>query len=318
VLRRPSSGTVSVVVHGHFPFGRPNTERPARVSSTGSAAALVVGVYPSAWHVSWQAPAYLASPIRRGAVAALAVDVEPTVFWAGDPASFQEMLASWKTATGFIDGDDPGAHGWVSSTSPAANGSSGAKVENRYLAPLGIGAASAAFTDVYPVFVTKSAGRGAHGRREQGDAIRDEYDSVAEDLGVPASSLPGRPTAKQLVTESLERFQGHIVRAVEEADAPLVITLGDETLQVLRRIPALTPEPPTETITDLYGARYGARGHLTVNGRRVEWLPLVHPGLLKGTARQLALDPVKRTGPGWNWLHSKWAQTMASGQSCRP
>jgi hypothetical protein len=251
-------------------------------------------------------------------VAALAVDVEPTVFWAGDPAGFPEILASWKTTIGFIDGDDPGAHGWVSNTSPTANGSSGAKVDKRYLAPLGIAAASAAFTDVYPVFVTKSVGRAAHGRREQGDAIRDEYDSIAEDLGFPASSLPRRPTAKHLVTDSLDRFQGHIMRAVEAADAPLVITLGDETLQVLRRIPALTPEPPAETITDLYGERYGARGHLAVNGRRVEWLPLVHPGLLKGTARQVTVDPAKRSGSGWNWLHSKWARTMTSGESYRP
>jgi len=46
----------------------------------------------------------------------------------------------------------------------------------------------------------------------------------------------------------------------------------------------------------------------------VEWLPLVHPGLLKGTAQQDAMHPAQRTGPGWNWLHSEWAQTMASGQ----
>ncbi len=58
-------------------------------------------------------------------------------------------------------------------------------------------------------------------------------------------------------------------------------TLGDETLQVLRRIPALTAEPPADTMADLHAGRYGARRHLTVNGRRVELLPLVHPGVLK-------------------------------------
>ncbi len=313
------SGTVAVMEDfGQFPFGRPNTERPARLPGLGSAAAVVVGWYPSAWRVAWTAPARLASPTRRGAVAALAVDVEPTVFWDGDPAGFPEMLTEWKTRTGFIDGDDAGAHGWVSNTSPPANGSSGAKVEKRYLAPLGIAAAATAFTDVYPVFVTKSSGRGAHGRREQGDAVRDEYDAIAKDLGVPASSLAKRPTPGHLVKESLYRFQGQLVHALEAADAPLVITLGDETLQVLRRIPALTPEPPADTITDLYGGRYGARGHLTVNGRRVEWLPLVHPGLLKGTAKQVALDSAKRTGPGWNWLHTKWATLQASERGHQP
>ncbi len=97
-----------MVDFGRFPFGRPNTVRPARLPGRGPASAIVVGVYPSAWHVGWRAPTYLVSPDRRGAVAALAVDVEPTVFWKGDPAGFPEALAQWKARTGFIDGDSPG------------------------------------------------------------------------------------------------------------------------------------------------------------------------------------------------------------------
>ena len=169
------------------------------------------------------------------------------------------------------------------------------------------------FTDVYPVFVIKSAGRTRDGRREQGDAIRDEYDAIADEMGTSRSSLPARPTAMRLVNDAVQHFRTRILNDLEGADAPRVITLGDEALQVLRQIPELMPTAPAPTITDLYGAGlYGRPGQLTVNGRRVEWLALAHPGLLKGEPKPVALDPKKRTGHGWNWLHEQWATNLAS------
>jgi hypothetical protein len=241
----------------------------------------------------------------------LAVDVEPTVFWNGNPADYPEMLAAWRAETGFLEGDGAGTHGWISDVPPPANGSSGFKVEARYLRPLGIAADTAAFTDVYPVFVTKSTGRGPGGRREQGDAIRDEYDAIADAMGRSPSSLPSRPTARLLVKGALELFQGRILHDLEAADASRVISLGDEALQVLRRIPELKPKAPAATITELYGAELYARpGELTINGSRVEWLALAHPGLLKGKPKQVKIHPQKRTGPGWNWLHAQWERSQ--------
>jgi hypothetical protein len=143
--------------------------------------AVVIGVYPSAWHVAWRAPESHVGEGRRGAVAALAVDVEPTVFWDGDADDFGERLARWKRDVGFIDGK----HGTVSPVSPSTNGSSGAKVVRHYLRPLGIAAARVTFTDVYPVFLIKTT-KGA--RREQGDAVREEYDSVAPRMAMPRCS----------------------------------------------------------------------------------------------------------------------------------
>ena len=309
--------SVGVDLHGAFPFGRPNTVRPARLPKKPAAAAAVVGVYPSAWHVSWRAPAHLASPTRKGSVAALAVDVEPTVFWNGDPRAFPEMLAEWKATVGFVDGDELGAHGWISDVQPPANGSSGAKVEERYLRPLGIASDAAAFTDVYPVFVVKSAGRG-RGRREQGDAIRDEYDAIADRLGTPPSSLPARPTARELVASAVRLFHSQVLHDLEAADPARVISLGDESLQVLRQIPELKPAPPAATITDLYGAdRYGRPGQLTINGRPVQWLALAHPGLLKGKPKQVEIHPQKRSGAGWNWLHDQWVSRRATSGTAR-
>lgn len=70
-----------MTARGAFPFGRPNTDRPMRTAGRQTAAAAtIVGVYPSAWHVTWRAPSYLHASGRTGGVRALAVDVEPTVF----------------------------------------------------------------------------------------------------------------------------------------------------------------------------------------------------------------------------------------------
>jgi hypothetical protein len=270
--------------------------------------AVVVGVYPSAWHVSWRAPEKLVAEGRRGAVAALAVDVEPTVFWDGNADDFGERLARWKRDVGFLDGK----HGVISPVSPSTNGSSGEKVVRRYLTPLGISAARATFTDVYPVFLVKtSSGK----RREQGDAIRDEYDSIAPRMGLPVCSLPARIPSARLPALAAAAFGERLVADLSAAGAPLIITLGEEVWETLVAIPALRARPPLEKFTDLYGEAYGAMGSLTVNGREVAWLPLVHPGLLKGEPTPTSAVPSgARSVKGWATIHARW---MASAPKTR-
>lgn len=295
--------------YGCFPFGRRNTIRPMRSAASGTALATVVGVYPSAWHITWTAPPDHVKDDANGKVSAMAVDVEPTVFWNGDGSDFAARRERWMTAVGF----EEGAHGYVSPQSPTPNGSSGAKVEHRYLAPICVDADRAAFTDICPVFFVK---RGAGKRREQGDAIAREYDTIAAELGYPPSSLPTRPAPSTLVQMAVQDFKARIICDLEAADAPLVITLGDEVLQALRRIPELDPNPPAETLTDLYPSRYGQEGTLRVNGRTVRWLPLVHPGLLRGEhARDTPVPESPRTWQGWNILHAGWEAETGCGST---
>lgn len=318
---------------GRFPFGRPNTVRPMRAAAAGPAKVLVVGVYPSAWHVTWSAPIGLAGPGRSGRVQALAVDVEPTVFWSGEGA-FAADLDAWRENVTFVEGDDEGCHGRIDLVPPSANGSSGRKVEDRYLRPLDMSADEAAFTDVYPVFVVKGRAAGARkgvadvteeshaagkkkSRREQGDAIAVEYDTIAGALARHRSTLPPRPSPKALPAKAARRFAERIVADLEEANAPLVITLGDEAMQTLRRIPALRPQPPVEALTELYALdAYGRReGSLRVNGGPVRWLPLAHPGLLKGKpSTEGEIDPERRSLHGWNLLHSRWSESAGAAQ----
>jgi hypothetical protein len=128
---------------GLFPFGQPNRSRPPRLPD-GDAAALVVGVYPSAFHIAWHPPTKLdprpPDERRHPLIAALAVDVEPVVCWDGATPGPADLLDAWRTAIGF----DPGAHG---SVKIGRNGPSGAALATDVLRPLGLEPASAAFTD---------------------------------------------------------------------------------------------------------------------------------------------------------------------------
>lgn len=278
---------------GHFPFGRANSVRPARTATT-RAQAVVIGVYPSAWHVTWRAPG------GKGGVKALAVDVEPTVFWDGNADDFAGRLADWKAATGFVEGK----HGTISAVSPSTNGSSGADVVRSYLEPLRIDVASVTFTDVFPVFLVKtSSGK----RREQADAIRSEYDPIAEQLGFRVCTLPPRISNAKLPKAAASMFGAKLMSELAEAEAPLAITLGAEVWETLRAMPALAARPPCEVFTSLYGDAYGSLGSMKVAGREVAWLPLVHPGLLKGALNANGqVDPAVRTIQGWGVSHARW------------
>jgi hypothetical protein len=93
-----------------FPFGRPNTVRPPQRSEQ-PCRVLVVGAYPSAFHVRWKAPACLHpqdSAGWTGTVRAIAVDVEPKVFWEGakDAERRESLLSEWMAGVGFVKGRD--------------------------------------------------------------------------------------------------------------------------------------------------------------------------------------------------------------------
>lgn len=91
---------------GVFPFGQVSNERPSRSTPAGKASAFVLGVYPSALHVRWTPPAWHACR-KPKPVSALAVDVEPVVFWVGVAPDPEILIEEWKAQVGFVEGDDP-------------------------------------------------------------------------------------------------------------------------------------------------------------------------------------------------------------------
>lgn len=293
---------------GLFPFGRPNTIRPARFAAV-KPQATIVGVYPSAWHIAWKAPESSRCEDRVGSVKALAVDVEPTVFWDGASDDFGIRLAKWRDDVGFIEGDNPGQHGHISLKSPFSNGSSGRKVVTNYLHPLGLDENSVAFTDICPVFYVKHTNNTTNGhKREQGDAIRQEYDSIASYMSLSKSTLPSRPSNSQVPEIAAKIFASRLIHDLNHASSDLVITLGAEVWHAFLLIPELYAKPPVSQFNELYGSHYGSTGEVFVGGRRVTWLPLIHPGLINGNLLAIQHEFIehKRTTVGWNNLHANW------------
>lgn len=269
---------------GVFPFGQPSTERPPR-RPAGPADAFVLGVYPSALHVRWQPPAYWAGRQAR-TVSAMAVDVEPVVFWDGANPDPSTLIAAWKDAVGFVDGDDVGCDGHVGDV--ATNGSSGLLVSALTLEPLGIDPASVWMTDAVPWLFVKY---GTKTKREQGDVLAEVYNPFALVQGRQLATLPRRPTS--VVAHAAEHERSRLRSELLESGAPVVLTFGEEARQVLERIVDAAAGPPTRKLD---AEDYGSVGSITVEGRNIAWHALVHPG-------QRALR--------WTRAHGLWTGTWA-------
>lgn len=270
-----------VIEPGVFAFGLTNRAMPATVPV--AADALVLGVYPSAFHVAWRPPAGW----DAGAFGGLAVDVEPSVFWPGEPqVDRTRLLQEWQHRAEEVCGPLPGRFGWCGS-----NGSSGALLDRLwYFAGSGVPRERTAFTDALPVFTVKRGRRAGH--REQGDAL-DDYNLLARAHDLPLASLPPRPDPAELPVLAADQF-GERLRGELLAVAPrLVVTLGQEAWDTLLAV-ADTEAPALGLSQARSEGRYGARGAVAVGGWSAAWLPLAHPGLLGKSAP-------------WQTAHQLWA-----------
>lgn len=247
---------------GTFPFGCPSTERPPRKPAEGAATAFVLGVYQSALHVRWNLPTHLAAASGKP-IGALAVDVEPVVFWDGTDAS--DKIAKWVDDRGLSDQGEFGTFGNAS-----GNGSSGISVVKAALKPLKIDSKAVWFTDALPWYFVKDDADG----QAKAQAL---YNKVAVELGRQPSDLPTRPSVAQLVEEAVTTRRGALRAELLESEAPLVITLGEEARLVAAGIADTVDGPPAnELAIDL--SDYGRAGSLTIDGTAVAWRALKHPG----------------------------------------
>lgn len=254
---------------GRFPFGQPATRRPPRVPVTGAAALLVLGVYPSALHVRWRRPDGVT-------VGALPIEDEPTVFWDGEDAA--SHIERWQQVVGWTDQ-------WGSVTAAGGNGSSGRHVVSHVLEPLGVVAGQAYFTDCLPTYFIKS------GKNSQMRAIRDRYEpfAVAQRPRLLQADLPVRPSARDLVRRAVAEEGPTLQAQIAEAAAPIIVTLGQESADVLAQIAQVDPVQLTS------GEHYGKARPVMVAGLRTQWMPLVHPGNRSAT---------------WRHRHQQWARAI--------
>jgi len=251
---------------GVFPFGRPLLSLAQRDRTPK--AVFILGTYSSAVHARWFGAD---GRLKLGAVA---VASEPEMYWRGDP----------RQARAIVEGVDvPRGAGRLEVAGAQLNGPSGKALDELYLAPLGLSRDDAWLCDLVPHSCKND---------KQAIALRREYDPVREALGLPTYDWPALPRE---VADAGRRAQ--IVGEFLESEAEVLVTLGDLPLKWFAQ------HYGAEADLSAYGraaAEYGGLHPLTVAGRKVQLLPLVHP-------RQAAR--IGGHAAGWLGTHEVWVKS---------
>lgn len=252
-----------MVAIGRFPFGQ--TIFPVTQEDLSPKKVFILGVYASAVHARWQAPG------KSKGIRAVAVASEPEIFWRGD------------------DGDDiiagirlPHGAGQLIPAGDGLNGPSGRALDKKYLEPLGLTRADVWLCDLVPHSCMNA---------RQGAALCKHYDPIAESLGLSDHDWPAVP---KMLADEVRRNE--IESELARSKARVVITLGDQPLKWF------TSFYGSKSRLRSYGAdlaHYGALHPVTINGQKLQLLPLVHPR----QAGRLGGHSVD-----WANLHEHWKQ----------
>ena len=213
---------------GRFPFGAPVL--PCGDRQPDPCDAFVLGAYPSAVHVRWTPPP--STGLR--AIAALAVDNEPTVFWDGSDADSRTL--AWKDQ--YLD------PGWGEVRTARLNGPSGSWLRANILDPLtAAGAANQFVTDCLTTY-----------RLSTGAATRldDTYEALAkQSSSLPKAKLQLHPSEIQIVHEALETQGERLQNQIQAARSEVIVTLGNAASRVVASLADATG--PGKLVEDGYG-----------------------------------------------------------------
>lgn len=228
---------------GVFPFGQPVLRLEQRDRTKKRV--FVLGVYASAVHARW------IGEDGRQRIGAIAMASEPEIFWRGNRDAALEIVSAIQL---------PAGAGRLAPASAQLNGPSGKALDQLFLQPLGLSREDAWLCDLVPHSCMNE---------KQALALRREYDPRRECLGLPDYDWPRLPD--QLADE---RRRSEITDELLASGAEIIMTLGDQPLRWF------TQYLGSEASLLAYGqttARYGGLHPITVAGRRLHLLPLVHP-----------------------------------------
>lgn len=257
----------------HFPFGQPITA--VRQTDCTQKRVFVLGVYASAVHARWL------SPDRKPLVNALAVASEPCIFWTGTRAA--EIISAI-----FV----PREAGYLVPANEALNGPSGRVLDGLYLSPLGLTRSEAWLCDLLPESRLNS--------KQVAALKRAGYPELVKRGLVPAVDFKAATVPIEFLSSTRP---AEILAEIAEAQPDVLITLGDQPIRdFVSKHAGILQRSVRE-----FGAnplRYGRLHPITLGGRTMQLLPLVHP-------RQAGA--LGSASPAWTKAHAKWVADVARG-----
>ena len=256
-----------------FPFGKPITA--VRQTDRTRKRVFVLGVYASAVHARW-----LGSD-RKPLVNALAVASEPCIFWTGGGAA--EIISSIKV---------PWEAGYLLPANRTLNGPSGRTLDGHYLSPLGLTRADTWLCDLLPESRLNA--------KQVAALIRAGYPELAKRDIVPAVDLDAASVPVEFLSSTRP---AEILAEIAEARPDVLVTLGDQPIKDFVGMQVGIPERSLRGF-GADSASYGRLHPITLGGRTMKLLPLVHP-------RQAG--SLGAASPAWTNLHAGWVADVAPG-----
>jgi len=251
-----------------FPFGQ-QLKKVEQKNKTPKKA-FVLGVYASAVHAQWK------DKNGKQKVAALAVASEPEIFWTGNEAEGNEIIAKINI---------PAELGTLSFS--RLNGPSGQALDELYLEPLGLTRDNTWLSDLLPE---------ARINPSQKKAIDREYSNIAKAFGLPEVTIPDFKTSE---LDSASRRE-EILKELEMSGAETLILLGDLPIKKFLKFYS------GQSVSNLAGfcneqSPYGTSHEMKINGKHYQIIPLCHP-------RQAAR--LGRSSSDWGIAHDNWIKSL--------
>lgn len=246
-----------------FPFGQ--ELHPLVQQDRTAKQVFVLGVYASAVHARWKKDGKIVCQ-------ALAVASEPRIFWDGDEAEARQILSRIAM---------PPELGTLEPAGRQLNGPSAKVLEKNILAPLGYSRKDAWLCDLLPETRLNPS---------QAKALKEKYEPLIASHGLNPVTIPKRPATFCNAARSRE-----ITEELMASQAPLLVLLGDIPIKEYLNRVAEVDFTSMQEYTNRYG--YGTKVPVTIAGRRIDVLPLVHP-------RQIGA--LGTHSEKWNRLHKQW------------